>query len=151
LRCTHVAADASRSGHKIENRQRKGGLRRATAETSLQITCQRSNENPSAGPALDWATETLRGAVQAVQPVPPLRGTGIIGYRPADYLDQHGRHTRRHQIGPPDLRDALAAHTASTTDLNRLGRAAERRGLYRHAAALWTSAAAREARMLRSS
>jgi hypothetical protein len=91
--------------------------------------------------ALDWATKKLNGAVQALQPVPPPSGTGVAGYRVADYLDQHGRRTRQDQLGPPSLWDALTARAAAS-DLTRLGQAARDRGLYRHAAALWTKAAA---------
>ena len=91
--------------------------------------------------ALAWATEELKGAVRALQPVPPASGTGVAGYQVADYLDQHGRRTRQDQLGPPSLWDALTAHAASASDLTRLGQAARDRGLYRHAAALWTTAA----------
>jgi hypothetical protein len=63
------------------------------------------------------------------------------GYRVVGYLDQHGRRTRADQLGPASLWDALAAHTAGASDLGRLAQAAQDRGLYRHAAALWTSAA----------
>jgi uncharacterized protein YidB (DUF937 family) len=92
--------------------------------------------------ALTWAAEELRGAVRAVRPVPPPSGTGIAGYRVADYLDQHGRRTRQDQLGPLSLWDALTARVTSALDLTRLGEAARARGLYRHAAALWTAAAA---------
>ena len=95
-----------------------------------------------AGPAMAWATQKLRGAVQAVQPVPPPQATGIVGYRPADYLDQHGRRTRQHKIGPAELWDALALRVTATADLIRLGFTAETYGLYRHAAVFWTNAAA---------
>ena len=91
--------------------------------------------------ALAWATEELKGAVRALQPVPPPSGTGVAGYQVADYLDQHGRRTRQDQLGPASLWDALTAHAASASDLTRLGQAARDRGLYRHAAALWTTAA----------
>ena len=91
--------------------------------------------------ALTWAAEELRGAVRAVQPVPPPAGTGIAGYQAADYLDQYGRRTRQDQLGPLSLWDALTTHVTSALDLNRLGQAARARGLYRHAAALWTAAA----------
>ena len=90
--------------------------------------------------ALAWATAELHGAVRAVQPVPPPSGTGVAGYRVADYLDQHGRRTRQDQLGPPSLWDTLIARTDSAGDLTRLGQAARDRGLYRHAAALWTTA-----------
>ena len=91
--------------------------------------------------ALAWAAEELKGAVRALQPVPPPSGTGVAGYQVADYLDQYGRRTRQDQLGPPSLWDALTARTVSASDLTRLGQAAQDRGLYRHAAALWTRAA----------
>ena len=90
--------------------------------------------------------------MRALQPIPPPDGTGVAGYRVADYLDQHGRRTRQDHLGPAFLWDALTAHAATATDLNRLGQAARDRGLYRHAAALWTTAvtlgSAAAARML---
>ena len=92
--------------------------------------------------ALAWAAEELNGAVRALQPVPPVAGTGIAGYQVADYLDQRGRHTRQDQLGPLSLWDALTSRVTSALDLNRLGQAARDRGLYRHAAVLWTAAAA---------
>jgi len=91
--------------------------------------------------ALAWAAEELKGAVRALRPVPPPSGTGVNGYQVADYLVQHAYRTRRDQLGPTSLWDALAAHTTSVSDLNRLGHAAESRGLYRHASVLWTKAA----------
>jgi hypothetical protein len=90
--------------------------------------------------ALDWATAELRGAVRALQPVPPPSGTGVAGYQVADYLDQYGRRTRQDQLGPPSLWDALAEHTTGSSDLGRLGNAARDRGLYRHAVLLWKHA-----------
>ena len=92
--------------------------------------------------ALDWAAKELNGAVRALQPVPPPSGTGVAGYQVAGYLDQHGRRTRQDQLGPPSLWDALTAYAASASDLTGLAQAAQDRGLYRHAAALWTRAAA---------
>jgi hypothetical protein len=44
--------------------------------------------------ALEWACGELKGAVRAVQPMPPPSGTGVAGYRVADWLEQHGRRTR---------------------------------------------------------
>jgi hypothetical protein len=95
-----------------------------------------------AGPALTWATEKLKGAVQAVQPVPHPHGTGTAGCRPADYLDRHGRSTRQDQAGPADLWEALTERIADTADLTRLGDYAAGHGLYRYAATLLTLAAA---------
>ena len=93
-----------------------------------------------AGLALAWATEKLKGAVQAVRPVAPLSGTGTAGYRPADYLEQHGQGVRQHQIGTTELWQALAAHVTGPADLTRLAHAAEDYGLYQHAATLLTQA-----------
>ena len=92
--------------------------------------------------ALTWAVEKLNGAGRALQPIPPVAGTGIVGYQVADYLDQHGRRTRQDQLSSASLWDALTSHTTDVGDLTRLGQAARGRGLYRHAAALWTTAAA---------
>jgi hypothetical protein len=91
--------------------------------------------------ALAWAVEELNGAVRALQPTPPAAGTGVAGYQVADYLDQYGRRTRQDQLGPASLWDALVAHTTSSSDLTRLAQGARNRGLYRHAAGLWTTAA----------
>jgi hypothetical protein len=72
------------------------------------------------GTALDWAAAELRGAVRALQPVPPPDGTGVAGYQLADYLDQHGRRTRQDQPGPASLWDALISPATTATDLDRL-------------------------------
>lgn len=86
--------------------------------------------------------DAVFGSGWALQPVTTAAGTGTAGYRVVDYLDQHGRRTRGDQLGPASLWDALAAHATSASDLGRLARAARDRGLYRHAATLWTKAAA---------
>ena len=92
--------------------------------------------------ALAWATAELEGAVRALDPVPSAADAGPAGYRVAGYLNQHGRRTRRDQVGPASLWDALTARAAGVGagDLTRVGQAARDRGLYRHAAALWTAA-----------
>ena len=92
------------------------------------------------GGALSYATEELKGAVQALGAVPPQRGTGVAGYRLADYLDQHGRQTRRECLGAASLWEAMTHHATSLGDLHRLANAAQARGLYRYAALLWTRA-----------
>jgi hypothetical protein len=94
------------------------------------------------GTALAWASEKLKGAVRALYPVPPPMGTGVAGYRVADYLEEYGQRTRQDQLGPPSLWQALAAHTASSGDLYRIAAAAADRGLLRYAATAWTTAAA---------
>jgi hypothetical protein len=112
----------------------------------------------------DWLVQALRytardakgigGPLTRIRPRPTRRAarghedqpasmTAAAGplYRLADYLDQHGRRTHQDQLGPPSLWDALTAHAAAG-DLTRLGQAAQDRGLYRHAAAVWTTATA---------
>ena len=43
------------------------------------IGAERGTNTAWMEPALAWATKYLRGAVQAVQPIPPPRGIGIVG------------------------------------------------------------------------
>jgi hypothetical protein len=92
--------------------------------------------------ALAWASAEFDGAVGALEPVQPAADARVAGYRIASYLDQHGRRTRRDRLGPASLWDALTAHAAEAdaSDLARVAQAARDRGLYRHAAALWTAA-----------
>jgi len=94
--------------------------------------------------ASKWDTALARatGTAGALELVPPAAGNGTPGYRVTGYLDQHGRRTRADQLGPASLWDALAAHAMSASDRGRLAQAAQDRGLYRHAATLWTKAAA---------
>ena len=70
-----------------------------------------------------------------------VRGQTDPDYQPSDFLDQNTRRLRQACLGPTALWDALTAHAASASDLTRLAPAAGGRGLYRHAAALWTTAA----------
>ena len=93
-------------------------------------------------PALDWASQELRGAIRALQPLAPDGGTGVVGYQVADYLDQYGRSARRDQLGQASLWDSLVSHTSGIADLIRLAESARYRGLYRHSATLLTAAAA---------
>jgi hypothetical protein len=117
------------------------------------------------GGGLAWACAVPDGAVgpvRALEAVPAAEGAG---YRLAGALDQHGRRARQDQAGPGTLWDALVAHAADAgvgtaaaagagaghgpgtgpgvLDTTRLGQAAQDRGLYRYAAALWTAAASR--------
>ena len=50
--------------------------------------------------ALAWATTELKGAVRALQPVPPPEGTGVAGYTVADYLIQYASRERRYAHVP---------------------------------------------------
>jgi hypothetical protein len=92
--------------------------------------------------ALQYATRELKGTVTALTPVPPATGTGVDGYRLADYLDQQGRRDREAALGPASLWDALTAHTAQSADLSRIGQSAYDRGMYRYAAVAWKKAIA---------
>ncbi|MDN3354924.1 hypothetical protein [Actinomadura sp. DC4] len=85
--------------------------------------------------AWDHATRVLRGAVRALEPVPPERGIGVAGYRLTDYLDQYGRTHRKERIPPPSFWAAIADH-GHPDDVGELGGAAWRYGLYRDAARL---------------
>jgi TPR repeat protein len=89
-------------------------------------------------PALKYASRELRGAVCALEPIPPEQGDGVAGYRLADYLDQHGRRERRARVLPSTLWDALASHRSAAEDRIRLALTAEACGLYRLAARLAT-------------
>ena len=127
-----AAMDAARLGHAGPL---PAGLLRDAAVGYLA-----GQPHPAAGwdAALAWAT----GSGWALRPVPSDDGSGRAGYQVAGYLDQHGRRTRGDQLGPASLWDALTARATRPSDLDRLARAAQDRGLYRHATALWTAAAA---------
>ncbi|MFI7707504.1 hypothetical protein [Nonomuraea sp. NPDC049480] len=86
-----------------------------------------------------YATRSLKGTIQALQPVPPEHGFGIVGYRLADYLDQHGRRHRASKVPPMEFWTAAVTH-ASPGDMTALGYAAQERGLYREAARLFKRA-----------
>jgi hypothetical protein len=63
-------------------------------------------------------------------------------YEPNEFLDQNTRFQRRAQLGTPQLWDAMAEHAITADDLYQLGTAAHSRGLYRHAAIMWSRAVA---------
>jgi len=122
-----AAMDASRLGHADPL---PAALLRAAAIGYL--------DDPNQADGWDAAPDSSWG----LTPGPSAAGHGSAGYRVAGFLDQHGRRTRADQLGPASLWDALAAHAGGMNDRGRLAQAAQDRGLYRRAAALWTSAAA---------
>ena len=94
--------------------------------------------------ALDYSASPckgVRGPLAPIRPRPGVHASSGDGsaWQLADYLDQHARRTRQDRIGPASLWDALVTCTTSGNDLTRLGKAARDRGLYRHAASLWTA------------
>jgi len=130
-----AAMDAARFGHAAPL---PGGLLREAASGYLAGPGAPPNLDGEGldGAGLEWAGAVVNGAAaRAIESVP-------AGYLLAGYLEQHGHRTRRDQVGPASLWDALAARAAGTGagDLTRLAQAAQDRGLYRHAAALWTAA-----------
>jgi hypothetical protein len=161
-----AAMDASRLGH-------AGPLPAALlpdAALGYLPTALAADAASDRAAALAWASTELEGEPRPLEPAPAAvaadhqsaghrsaghrsaghrsaghrsAGNQAVAYRIAGYLDQHGRRTRRDQLGPASLWDALAAQAtgSSPADLIRLAQAARDRGLYRHAATLWTAAA----------
>jgi hypothetical protein len=87
----------------------------------------------------------LRGPLTPIRPrpapgAPASTGSGSA-WQLADYLDEHGRRTRREEI-PPASFWAAATSCADPADLGILGKAARDRGLYREAARLHKQASA---------
>ena len=123
-----------------------------------------AGQEDAPGTGLVWAYAADSNGVAGLEAVP---AGGSAGYRLASALDQHGRQSRQDQAGSGALWDALIAHASGTGtvagagtgtgggpgtgggtglgvgDATRLGQAARDRGLYRHAAALWTAAVSR--------
>jgi len=110
------------------------------ADMGLSSAPAAGQEDPGTG--LVWACAADSGGVGGLEAVP---AGGSAGYRLASALDQHGRRSRQDQAGSGALWDALIAHASGlgAGDATRLGQAARDRGLYRHAAALWTAAVSR--------
>ena len=96
--------------------------------------------------ALDYTAEPAKGVRGPLAPIlhHPEPGSRVCtgdrqAWQLADYLDQHGRRTRR-ELMPPASFWAAAASYADPADLGSLGDAAEDRGLYRDAASLYKKA-----------
>jgi hypothetical protein len=108
----------------------------------------------------DWPEQALRyvaelakgasGQLTLIRPRPAPGALASTGERPAwqlaDYLDQHGRRTRRAEIPPQAFWDAAASQT-DPADMRTLAHAAELRGLYRNAALLAMQATAHRERI----
>lgn len=94
--------------------------------------------------ALACARITVKQVVSALHDVPHPSGmgpaSGVVGL--ANYLEQHGRATRRLSCPPEAFWTAAPRHLGAA-DVRRLARAAVVRGRYRHAAALYQHVADR--------
>ncbi|MYV47077.1 MULTISPECIES: tetratricopeptide repeat protein [unclassified Streptomyces] len=93
--------------------------------------------------ALAHARTLIKQTTRPLQDLPHPTGMGALPnvVRLADYLQQHGRRTRRLLFPPVSFWNAAAEHLTSKTDLTQLGFAAQIRGRYRHAAELFCAAA----------
>ncbi|MEU0538315.1 hypothetical protein ABZ319_00450 [Nocardia sp. NPDC005978] len=86
--------------------------------------------------AIDYATTELKGAVRALEPVPPERGIGIVGYRLTDYLDQHSGSAVWGNSPPAEFWYAALEHF-DVKALNRLGNQAVQKDLLRIGGQFW--------------
>ena len=86
--------------------------------------------------ALEYASQALRGAAAALDPIPAGMGQ-LAGYMPADYLVQHAARERSGASIPASLWGALAAAPLSLADTWRLAQSAERLQLLRYAVVLY--------------
>lgn len=91
--------------------------------------------------ALAWAAEELRGAVRALEPVPSKSGTGIAGYKIADFLIQYASQERGCTRIPVSTWDAILSHVRDPSDAARLADSATSRGLPHYALPLYSRAA----------
>jgi hypothetical protein len=124
-----AAMDARRLGHRLALPQ---SLLEAAVPGSL--TDQQWDELGE-----DWLEQALaytaapcrgvRGPLTPIRPRPDQLVTDQRHYRLSDYLEQHGRATRRARSVTAALWAALVAH-ATREDLPELGRQAQGRGLY---------------------
>jgi hypothetical protein len=90
---------------------------------------------------LRHATREIRG-IAALTEIRQVPGMGSAdGYVLHDYLDQHGRRTRRGELVPAEVWGALIADVRDPEDRTRLAQQAEWRGLYRYAVELARPAA----------
>ncbi|MCX4853748.1 tetratricopeptide repeat protein [Streptomyces canus] len=93
--------------------------------------------------ALTHAQTLIKQTTRPLQNVPRPSGMGALPgvVRLADFLQQHGRRTRRGCCPPATFWNAAAEHLTAPIDLTRLADAAKQRHRYRHAAQLYGAAA----------
>ncbi|MFG2281626.1 hypothetical protein ACGFNQ_23395 [Streptomyces asoensis] len=94
--------------------------------------------------ALAYAVHPVRGAQGLLTRVRARPGRAATGqahrYRLADFIEQHGRRTRRDLRGSRELWDAVPVH-AEPESLSAYGESAHRRGLLRQAMDIYTASA----------
>jgi Restriction endonuclease NaeI/Domain of unknown function (DUF4062) len=91
--------------------------------------------------ALAWAAKELKGTIRALQPVPPVSGTGMAGYQVADYLIQTAARERRTFNVPHDTWEAILSHVRDPADATRLAASARSLKLDQYALPLYRRAA----------
>ncbi|MEU8034652.1 hypothetical protein AB0C13_39935 [Streptomyces sp. NPDC049099] len=93
--------------------------------------------------ALAHARSLIKRVIRPLQDVPRSSGMGALPgvVTLADYLQQHGRRTRRLVCPPAAFWNAAARHLTSLDDLNDLADSARNRYRLRHAAHLYCAAA----------
>ncbi|WP_052434354.1 tetratricopeptide repeat protein [Streptacidiphilus melanogenes] len=94
--------------------------------------------------ALAYAAEPLRGVRGPLTRIRSYSEQSVPAqphYRLADYLEQHGRATRRFTVPPDSFWDAAEQHAKTSADLLALARAARGRWRLRRAFQLYTRAA----------
>ncbi|MEV1176258.1 hypothetical protein [Nonomuraea sp. NPDC049784] len=144
----HAAMDARRFGHR---RALSHTLLKAAASAYLSDTEWDALNEDWFDVALSYAGRPCKGVPgpltrirpRVLGPSPQAADQAVSSeprYRLADYLEQHGRFSRTHQMPPNGFWTALADH-AHPGDLNALGNAAYDRGLYRDAAQHWKKGA----------
>ena len=135
-----AALDARRLGHGLR-------LPRALLEVAMSGYLTDQHWDALIEDSLDQAfadaaapCQGARGPLTRVRPRPGDPAFGQLFYRLADHLEQSSR-TIRHGIVPPAaLWDALVEH-GDRASLRLIAENAKDRGLYRHAARLYTAAA----------
>ncbi|MES0837319.1 tetratricopeptide repeat protein [Nocardiopsis tropica] len=92
--------------------------------------------------ALAYARTRVKDTTRPFQEVPRPSGMGALPgvVRLADFLQQHGRRTRRPWCPPASFWDAATAHLTDPNDLFSLGEAAHKRSRHRHTAHLYCAA-----------
>ncbi|MFJ5657501.1 sel1 repeat family protein [Streptomyces microflavus] len=106
---------------------------------------QRSAADPDSWflSALAHGRTKVKNVTSALQDVAQPTGMGALPnvVHLADYLEQHGRNTRRRLCPPASFWEAASSHLSAPNDLNQLAEAARSRLRYRHAATLYRQAA----------